>query len=274
MRRKAMVGAGVFTVLAVLFGVLDLEISKAFVNPDDPVARTLEVLGECTTPVLGMLSLAMLFLTPPSASRAGQVWLRVGAFLGAAGLAAYLFLTLPGYFGASFFAPAALLGGAAVAGMVFLLCSRIPREWREKYLYVAAVCAVTILVGLALVEVLKALFGRVRFREMAEPYGEFTRWFVPKGYTGSKSFPSGHTAHAASLFGLLAFCDYPQHRGKERVLTLCFFLWTLLMAVYRVRIGAHFASDVLFGGTLMFVIATVVRAKLRPRWQARRERWL
>ena len=202
------------------------------------------------------------------------MWLRVGAFLGAAGLAAYLFLTLPGYFGASFFAPAALLGGAAVAGMVFLLCSRIPREWREKYLYVAAVCAVTILVGLALVEVLKALFGRVRFREMAEPYGEFTRWFVPKGYTGSKSFPSGHTAHAASLFGLLAFCDYPQHRGKERVLTLCFFLWTLLMAVYRVRIGAHFASDVLFGGTLMFVIATVVRAKLRPRWQARRERWL
>ena len=155
-----------------------------------------------------------------------------------------------------------------------LFRSRIPREWREKYLYVAAVCAVTILVGLALVEVLKALFGRVRFREMAEPYGEFTRWFVPKGYTGSKSFPSGHTAHAASLFGLLAFCDYPQHRGKERVLTLCFFLWTLLMAVYRVRIGAHFASDVLFGGTLMFVIATVVRAKLRPRWQARRERWL
>ena len=104
-----MVGAGVCAVLAVLFGVLDLEISKAFVNPDDPVARTLEVLGECTTPVLGMLSLAMLFLTPPSASRAGQVWLRVGAFLGAAGLAAYLFLTLPGYFGASFFAPAALL---------------------------------------------------------------------------------------------------------------------------------------------------------------------
>ena len=274
MRRKAVIGAGIFAALAVLFGVFDLEISKAFVNPNDPVARALEVLGECTTPVLGMLSLALLFLTPPLSSRAGRAALRIGTFVGATGLAAYLFLTLPGYFGASFFPPAAILGGGAVAGLVFWLSSRIPREWREKYLYVAAVCAVTILAGLALVEGLKALFGRVRFREMAEPYGEFTRWFVPRGYTGSKSFPSGHTAHAASLFGLLAFCDYPQHKGKERTLTLCFFLWTLLMAVYRVRIGAHFASDVLFGGTLMFLTASIVRAKLRPKWQARWERWL
>lgn len=274
MKQKAILGTAVFVVLAALFGVFDLEISKAFVNPADPVAGFFEVIGECTTPVLGMLSLALVFLTPPGKSKGAKLALRIAAFLGATALAAYLFLTLPGYWNVSLFLPAAALGSVALAGLVFWLCSFVPRPWREKYLYVAIVCVVTILAGLAVVEVLKHLFGRVRFREMVAPYAEFTRWFVPNGYTGSKSFPSGHTAHAASLFALLAFCDYPEHQKKERFLTLLFFLWTLVMAVYRVRIGAHFASDVLFGGAIMFLSAVLTRIKLRPKWQAHRDRYL
>lgn len=265
MRKKGLLVLGLvlFAGLAWLFALFDLEISQKVVNPDALFAQVMEVTGELTTPVLGLFASGILFFSPLEGSVAQKKAGRIFLCCGAVGLGSYPWLVLPGYFDSSLPLWAGVLMGTATAGLSFFLCSCIPFSFRQRYAYVAAVCLLSILLGLLAVELLKNTFGRVRFREMAAPYQEFTPWYVVNGYTGSRSFPSGHTAHAAVTLALASFADYPQHRGKRPWIVAGCLFWTVLMGIARVRIGAHFASDVLFGAVIMGAVVLLSRRILR-----------
>lgn len=96
------------------------------------------------------------------------------------------------------------------------------------------------------VQVVKYFLGRVRFRELDALYSQFTPWYLPQGITGFDSFPSGHSAMGWMLLAVLILFDNKKKWLKNLVLTLII-LWGVLLATSRVIIGAHFASDVLFG---------------------------
>ena len=53
------------------------------------------------------------------------------------------------------------------------------------------------------VQVVKYLWGRVRFRELDAVYSQFTPWYLPQGITGFDSFPSGHAAMGWMLLAVL-----------------------------------------------------------------------
>jgi membrane-associated phospholipid phosphatase len=103
------------------------------------------------------------------------------------------------------------------------------------------------------VQVVKYLWGRVRFRELDAVYSQFTPWYLPQGITGFDSFPSGHAAMGWMLLAVLILLDNKKKWLKNLVLTLII-LWGTLLALSRIVIGAHFASDVLFGS--FFIIVT------------------
>ncbi len=99
---------------------------------------------------------------------------------------------------------------------------------------------------------LKIFWGRIRFRDLAENYSNFSAWYVPNGITGNQSFPSGHASMSFIMMVLFVlFMD--QAFYKRIILKGLIISWGLAVSISRVVIGAHFTSDVLFGAMIIIV---------------------
>ncbi len=116
------------------------------------------------------------------------------------------------------------------------------------------VCVISMLAA----NLLKYPFSRPRMRFLLqEPAAEFVPWYrsgweqkklylsLGAGKDEFRSFPSGHMVTAAAS---LLWTFFPgMHRffeGKGRLLFLFSVLWTALVAISRIAMGAHFLSDV------------------------------
>ncbi|WP_460802582.1 phosphatase PAP2 family protein [Microbacterium sp. GXF6406] len=120
----------------------------------------------------------------------------------------------------------------------------IARRWRD-----AVLVAGTLIVSVALVQLLKSVFGRSRPADMlvASDFG---------------SFPSGHTANAATL-AALAIVLFPRIW-----VVMIAIAWTLAMAFSRAVLSVHWLSDTL-GGMLVGVGATMLVAAILLPWVRR-----
>jgi membrane-associated phospholipid phosphatase len=99
---------------------------------------------------------------------------------------------------------------------------------------------------------LKIFWGRIRFRDLAENYSNFTPWYYPNGITGNQSFPSGHAVMSFMMIALfIFFMDKPFY--KRIIFKGLIISWGLAVCISRVVIGAHFTSDVLFGAMIIIV---------------------
>ncbi len=128
----------------------------------------------------------------------------------------------------------------------------------------------------------KDIFGRLRYRAMnVMPNDErigfsaFSRWYEIKGHAVSddlmmsvfghtdanKSFPSGHTGAAGTSYALIMLNS--TLKPKSKAVRVAFWVipvvFTGLVALSRLVVGAHFMSDVLFGGTFSFVLMIIAR---------------
>lgn len=175
---------------------------------------------------------------------------------------------------------------AAVAAGMIALWKRIPRETNDKMIW-WALAIVTTLVFYLIVHFVKSPIGRVRYRTMnyLGNFDLFTRWYeingkrvlTPAGVVAStpetkaalivasdtcKSFPSGHTFSAGMIYTLLGLpyvCDKCNKKGVKLALWVCTIGYTAIVAISRIAAGAHYFSDVLFGGTIAFVGAMITR---------------
>ena len=111
---------------------------------------------------------------------------------------------------------------------------------------------------LFIVQPLKHLWGRVRFRDLDTLYSSFTPWFFPNGINGNQSFPSGHAAMAWMILPLLLLVDNKSKSIKVFVL-ITIISWGLAVSLSRVVIGAHYASDVLWGSIIIIVVFLVIK---------------
>lgn len=140
----------------------------------------------------------------------------------------------------------------------------------KKLLRFAVVTLVAMEAAVLTVQIIKIPMGRMRYRAMntVNDFSYYTPWYVANGQPDKewmrslfgtsdacKSFPSGHTRAAAAMFYLTTLVDVLGVKNKRirSAVWIGAFLFTALVAVSRIMVGAHFFSDVLIGGTVGFI---------------------
>ena len=160
-------------------------------------------------------------------------------------------------------------------GLIFFY-KNVDIKKNEKLLNFAFVIVIAAL-GYFVNEMIKGPMGRMRFRGMAYinyDFQYFTNWFeasyaktipelanVAEIYPDAfKSFPSGHTYAAGVSYSLICLpyvCE-EFNNVKGKIISYAIpILYTGFVAFYRIRVGAHFMSDVLVGGPLAYVLSEV-----------------
>lgn len=246
----------VFYVLAaaatVVASFFDLKIDIALNDPSNPFAVWLYRTGEFPSRLICPIAGAVIFRCTDKKAVAA-----IGAALCLGG-SAYM-----GYYiGKHFFveeyrmAFSLLWGiGFGVAALYAVRFVTVPDEFKRP-LFTAAVIGVGVMTAqLLTVDIMKNLWGRVRFRDLLSSGScdGFTAWFVINGKNGNKSFPSGHTAGAGMSYLLMLLPFIDKKREKYRAVYFwCPFIYTSAVALTRLVMGAHYLSDVAVGGVIAF----------------------
>lgn len=247
---------GIWTVLAVLFARTDWQISQALYNPEAGWAHFMEAYGQIPGTLLGVISSAILIrlykMDKNVRSIAGAIGLGLLALLNAFGLSADMLGAQINPDGVNI---GALLG---LTLMILLLGQIVTRQFSletiSKYKNAAiAGLLLAFLGGIVTVWLFKIPWGRWTYRDILEAGNPalFTPWYLPQGNNGHHSFFSGHTALSFVVLGYLYFLkkDHP----VRSILLSIFLLWGIVGGLSRIVVGAHYASDVLFGaGQTMF----------------------
>lgn len=132
-----------------------------------------------------------------------------------------------------------------VIGLVAILRCPLNQTLCRQLIRVIFITLFAIAFTLVVVSVLKVLAGRLRFRDM-ESLQEFVPWYIFHPFSGNYSFPSGHTANAASMFCFYFLIPLTHSKWKKFLFAVIPTVIVTVMAVSRIIMGAHYSSDVLF----------------------------
>lgn len=247
--------AALAALLAALF--CDLELDKLLNNPEDIFSIWFQNTGEIPSRLICPIAGTVLFYTYKSKLE------QAAGLIICLGGSAYL-----GYYiGKYFFIEENRMLFSIIYGLGFgIVCLilgqliNVPDKYRELIRKAAILGIIVMFLQLAVVEGLKYLWGRVRFRDLiaAGSYDAFTPWYKINGINGNKSFPSGHTAGAGMSY-LIMLLPYISDKWKNRT-QICFwtaFIYTSVVAFTRLVMGAHYLSDVTAGGIISFTIVIV-----------------
>lgn len=128
-------------------------------------------------------------------------------------------------------------------------------------LFMFALLIIATVVATALfTHAIKLVFGRVRFRDLNSDLSDFTAWYSINGFTGHKSFVSGHTSAAGTIFALNFLPHYFAKLQKYKPLFVAIsLLYVAAVGLSRIVVGAHYLSDVLFGALLAYLVTYSVQ---------------
>jgi len=174
---------------------------------------------------------------------------------------------------------------ALIMGALAILATmHFKPETLKKLLWFSIATVGALLLANLLIMIIKDPVGRMRFRAIQSDLGAkliedgkvagFTEWYKANGQPSQnvlnsflntygvkdafKSFPSGHTCSAGSVYALIMIPTLFgfKEKNKKGATLACWIVpivYTALVAVSRIMVGAHYMSDVTFGGTLAFV---------------------
>ncbi len=247
----------IWIIAAFLLESSDLWISINFYNPDAAWAILLQKYGEIPGLIVVLIGVHIYIVTLKVSSNIKTI-LFTGFLLTTGSLITIYILAAISlalndsweYFNSNrnyFFLAAILIN------ILISLLFRKRYKFSKKSILFSRISFRTFFYGYLLIATpLKIFWGRIRFRDLAENYSNFSAWYVPNGITGNQSFPSGHASMSFIMIVLFVlFMD--QAFYKRIILKGLIISWGLAVCISRVVIGAHFTSDVLFGAMIIIV---------------------
>lgn len=244
--------------LSVLFAFTDLDIWQTYGNPKSNFGLTMEILGELVAPFLFVISGIIIILynnneSAPLKHKRLNISLGCGCIAIGIGYSIYLLLKLSTLVSIIFMALTAIMFSVIVVSL-----KKIDTYKLSSFFQIAITAIFYCIAVLIVINIFKISWGRVRPREM-QNLSQFTAWYLPQGINGNRSFPSGHTANATILYVLTMFAPLVKSKLSKISLYVIPILWIIVMATSRVIVGAHFASDVLYGATISIITFYIVK---------------
>ena len=263
--------AGLLVLIAALFvvgGVYDLTIANNVYQPDNVIARILELVGYLPPFLLVAATFAVLFFRVKAEDPKRPLKKIVTAACVALAYLVFGYMMSGEVLSVTWQRVLVGIGSAAVltAPTILFFRNRSDEQLKRYEIFLIFASIVCVISSLLTINVIKFLWGRARYREMmaAEDYffEAFTPWYHANGFSlhGHHSFPSGHTCAATNLLTLLALDEvFPSVGSKKKSLTFVVGLYIFILAYSRMVLGAHFLSDVTAGFAIGFVTYAVAR---------------
>ena len=259
-RRCALVVLAVLVILMVVGSFLDLQISKLlYPGHESSLGQFFAAFGELPAFLCFTCAGVLLFLIRGRLRRDWNVlFLIISALLVAFGLVMNIreacdnVPALPAWVAILVTVFATAVAGAGVV----LLTRQCPAKTVLRFLLTLVFVS---FVTMVLINVIKIPWSRARMRLLVSTGNDtyFMPWWqlggalkqrlVGEGISPDefRSFPSGHTACAAcAMLAILLPALKKQWHDKERVCLIVGAVWTLLVAVSRIWMGAHYLTDV------------------------------
>ena len=225
----------------------DLRVSQLVADSENVVGKFISDYGQLPGYILIFCALCFLFVAASSVIEkiSYSPFLVIFVLITFANLVEYLNTVIAGF---------VLLLVAILATLISLRLKK--NETVLQFSRITALLAV--ITPLFMVQTLKWLWGRTRFRDLSSDFSDFTLWFLPQGPTVHRSFPSGHAAMGWMLLPLVLLANSPK---QLLIISKLVIFWGILVSAGRVVSGAHYLSDVYL--SMLMSIWTFVILKIR-----------
>lgn len=265
MKKEYKIGLTIVGILLLIFAFTDMNISNALYNPESKFGLIFEAIGEFPAAIIATFCTVGLMLT-----RNKEKSLKYT--LGTIGYIILLIFTssmaaaLPvKYFkGPNVLIPILM---AIYIGASYAIAKKYAVTNKKELRRAALVGLLTFILVVIAFNSIKLLWGRERYRHMIAvgSFAGYSKWFIPQGLAAGNefmSFPSGHSANAAIMIWIILIPTFVTSLKDKKKWFIGFaIIWTILVPISRVILGAHFASDVTMGVTLTLVIFTFLKEK-------------
>lgn len=245
----------IWAILAIVFGVFDLEISKT-------VANTNSSWGKLGTTICSPVRDALLFIV---------VLILIGSFFTKKiqrdiGHLALLinFLNLILYI-IDRSQSRLLYPIISIIFVISFLILTFNKDWKN-YVKIAVMVLLLHMTLKVIVEINKVIFGRVRYRELSSNYTEYTQWYVINGSNSeSRGFPSGHSIYGWLFLPFLILTKNKNMEKSTKILIIVSVIsYGTFISMSRIIIGAHYCSDILFSTGMVLVLTILLYKKFYP----------
>jgi membrane-associated phospholipid phosphatase len=265
MKKNYMIGLSIIGVLLIIFAFTDLQISNAVYNPTSKFGLLFEAIGEFPAAVIATFCTVGLMLTRNKDKSVKYILGTIGYIIILC-LFSFMAAALPiKYFnGPKLLIPILAVLYIAASYFIAKKYSITNRDELRNAAIVGVLIFVFVIISFNLI---KLGWGRERYRHMVAEgsFAGFSRWFIPQGKAASNefmSFPSGHSANAAIMIWITLIPTFVARlKDKKKWFVGFAALWTIVVPISRVIVGAHFASDVTMGVAITLTIFTLLKNK-------------
>ena len=257
-----------WTLLAAIFAFTDLGISNSLINEKAGWAQFFYAFGEHPAMLIAFISANILF----SLAREGKTVKKIFMWVINGGL-----MLLSGYMMVIMVVDRmfeAKLSGAQsiitllctiiIVAIIQVLLRKVSYERLNEFRRAALVGIVTVFAFNILANVIKPVWGRARPRDLTANQSNFFPWYIPQHFPHGESFISGHAGNAFSTLLLVLFAEKMKKPAIKWALGIGIG-WGIIVALSRIINGAHFPSDVLFGGfiaiSLIYINSCIFKEK-------------
>ncbi len=286
----------IFIVFAVISALFDLQINKAMYAPNNFFGQYFANVGEFPTYLAAPVAGTILFYQNFGKTKVLNIMFKAIfaaiVFAGFMVMAIWLWGRLANE--AILYSYLYQIAFSLILTSITLFsCYFVPQENMKKLLWFAIFLIIVMAISNIIVQVMKILWERQRFRTMTPGneyapagvevicpnYAGFTPWyrlnlisppeirseiykeiFLNADEDAFKSFPSGHTVAASASFGLIILPEIFEKLKKIRwVFWVVPIVYTTLVGISRIVVAAHYLSDILFGGFVGFGTAVLAR---------------